>query len=45
MQKRKLRDIPGVGGVQEQILSGIGIKSCSDILKRACELYVCVSEH
>ncbi len=45
MKERKVRDIPGVGSVQESLLAGIGIVSCQDILEKAAEIYVSVTEH
>jgi hypothetical protein len=45
MKERKVRDIPGIGGVQEALLAGIGVVSCQDILEKAAEIYVSVTEH
>jgi len=45
MRERKIREIPGIGGVQEQLLAGIGVNSCPDIIEKAAEIFCCVSEH
>ena len=44
MRPRKVRDIPGVGGVQEQLLAGLGIKNCEDLVKHAEAVYVNMTE-
>ena len=35
-----MRKIPGIGKVNEMILSGIGIEYCSDVIEKAPEIYV-----
>jgi len=35
-----VRKIPGIGKINEMILSGIGIHHCRDILEKATEVYV-----
>lgn len=45
MAAKKVRDIPGVGGVLEQQLAGIGIITCGDILEKATELYIILNEN
>ena len=45
MAEKKVRDIPGVGGVLEQQLSGIGVLTCKDIIEKAAELYICLNEN
>ena len=32
MNTKVVRQLPGVGGVQEQLLSGLGIKTCADMI-------------
>jgi nucleotidyltransferase/DNA polymerase involved in DNA repair len=38
MERLPIRKIPGVGKINEQILSGMGIKKCRDTLKRSTEI-------
>ncbi len=45
MAERKARDIPGVGGVLEQMLAGMEIQTCQHIYEKATEIYLCLSEH
>jgi DNA polymerase kappa len=40
MNKLPLRKIPGVGKVNEQILSGMGIKMCPDTLNHAMDISI-----
>ena len=40
MMPQPVRKIPGIGKINEMILSGIGITQCSDILEKACEIYI-----
>lgn len=34
-----VRKIPGIGNVTEHILSGLGIKTCGDILLKKLDIY------
>ena len=45
MRHKKVRDIPGVGKVQEQTLIGLGIKTVEDILAHAPELFINYTEN
>ena len=45
MAPLKVREIPGVGGVLEQQLAGIGIFSCQDIIEKATELYIVLNDN
>lgn len=45
MSERTVRDIPGVGGVLETQLAGLGIVTCSDVLKKAPEIYTCFNQN
>lgn len=45
MKERKVRDIPGVGGVMETQLRGIGVHNCADVLDKAIEVYICFTEN
>lgn len=38
-----VRKIPGIGGVNEQILKGIGIETCGDILLKKAEIWLTMS--
>ena len=40
MAKLPIRKIPGVGKINEQILAGMGIKVCPDIIDKAPMIYV-----
>ena len=45
-----MKDLPitklqGVGKVHNSILSGLGIKTCKDLLAKACEVYVTYTEN
>jgi hypothetical protein len=44
MRPKKVRDIPGVGKVQEQMLIGLDINCVGDILNKAVELYLNFTE-
>jgi nucleotidyltransferase/DNA polymerase involved in DNA repair len=37
MMKLLVRKLPGVGKVNEQILSGLGINTCRDVVEKAPE--------
>lgn len=41
MKDLPIRKIPGIGNVTEQILKGIGIEKCSQILERIIDLKIC----
>ena len=40
MEKLPIRKVPGVGKINEQILSGMGIKMCRDTLKNGAEIQI-----
>lgn len=45
LSKLTVRKIPGIGSQSEQLLNGLGIATCSDILSRSTELYVAFTEN
>ena len=45
MTPKKVRDIPGVGSVQEQILIGLGINTVEEILQFAPDIYINFTEN
>jgi len=45
LAKLPIRKIPGIGSQSEQLLNGLGIKTCSDILNHLPELYVAFTEN
>jgi len=45
MASKKVRDIPGCGKVYEQILYGLGILNCQEILEKAIEIYINFTEN
>ena len=45
MMDLPVRKIPGVGKVNEHILSGLNIYSCKDLVEKATEVYVTFTEH
>ena len=40
MTEQPVRKIPGIGKINEMILSGIGIHLCRDILDKAAQVYI-----
>ncbi|KAL4479510.1 hypothetical protein ABPG72_011832 [Tetrahymena utriculariae] len=44
MKDLPIRKIPGIGNVTEQILKGIGIDSCSQILERIIDIKICFKD-
>lgn len=44
MDERSLKDIPGIGGVTEQTLNGLGITQSKDIRNYLVEIYINFSE-
>ena len=40
MRKLPIRKVPGVGKINEQILSGMGIKYCQDTLERSIDIII-----
>jgi DNA polymerase kappa len=42
---QKIGRIPGIGKLNEEILNGLGIHTCSDIISKAGCLYVNYSEN
>ena len=45
MGQRPIRKIPGIGNVNEQLLIGLGIHTCEDILKKKREIKICFTEN
>ena len=45
MAKRPIRKIPGIGSVSEQLLIGLGIHSCEELLKKQREVKICFTEN
>ena len=45
MAKLPVRKLPGVGKVNDQILSGLGIVSCRDTLEHAIEININFTEN
>lgn len=45
MNKRPIRKIPGIGSVNEQLLFGLGVHSCEDILNKKREIKICFTEN
>ena len=43
--KRPIRKIGGIGSVSEQLLIGIGVHTCEDILKKKREIKICFTEN
>lgn len=43
--KRPVRKIPGIGSVSEQLLIGLGIHICEDILRKKREVKICFTEN
>ncbi|EDK31392.1 DNA polymerase kappa protein (macronuclear) [Tetrahymena thermophila SB210] len=44
MKDLPIRKIPGIGNVTEQILKGIGIEKCSQILERVIDIKICFKD-
>eukprot|EP00347_Sterkiella_histriomuscorum_P000280 403376484 len=44
MRAKKVRDVPGVGRVHEQVLIGLDINTCDEILKKAADIYINFTE-
>lgn len=44
MVKLPIRKIPGIGNVSEQILLGLGIENCGQILQNLCDIKIVFSE-
>lgn len=40
MLSQPVRKIPGIGKINEMILSGIEINSCRDVIEKATEIYI-----
>ena len=40
MMPQPVNKIPGIGKINKILLAGIGISKCSDILEKACEIYI-----
>ena len=45
MADRKVREVPGVGTVSDQFLSGLGIHTCKDLLENAIKIYITHNEN
>ena len=43
MMDQPIRKIPGIGKINEMILSGIGIEYCRDLIEKSTEIYVTFS--
>jgi DNA polymerase kappa len=43
--KLPVRKIPGIGNCAEQILHGIGVKTCQDILNNLVDIYIGFTEN
>jgi len=40
MQNKKIRDIPGIGSTLEQILNGLGVQTCQNVVSRLPHLFI-----
>ena len=40
LRQKPVRCLPGIGKVNEMILSGIGVNNCGDVIERANEIYI-----
>ena len=45
MYKMSIRKIPGIGNMNEQVLNGMGIQSCKDMIEKALEIYLGYSDN
>jgi len=45
LEKLPVRKIPGIGNSYEQVLNGLGINICKDIINNLSDLYVAFTEH
>ena len=45
MAPKKVREVPGVGKVQEQILIGLDINTCDNILAKAADIFINLTEN
>jgi len=45
MMDLPVRKVPGIGKVNEHILSGLNIYTCKDIYEKAAEVYVTFTEY
>ena len=45
MSEKKVREVPKIGKVYEQVLIGLGINTCSDILEKALDIYINFTEN
>lgn len=45
MSKKPIRKIPGIGSVNEQLLIGLGVHNCEDILSKKKEIKICFTEN
>jgi|LauGreDrversion4_2_1035121.scaffolds.fasta_scaffold226698_4 DNA polymerase kappa len=40
-----VRKVPGIGKINEQILSGLGIVKCKDVIEKAAEIFINFTEN
>ena len=45
LEKLPVRKIPGIGNSYEQVLNGLGINSCKDIINNLSDLYIAFTEN
>ena len=45
MQKLEVAQIPGVGKVNSQVLSGMGIRTCEELSRHAFDVKLCFTEN
>ena len=45
MSPKKVREVPGIGKVHEQILIGLDVNTCEDILTKAADIYINFTEN
>ena len=45
MAQTPIRKVPGIGQMNEQVLNGLGVFTCKDILNAACEIFVNFTEN
>jgi DNA polymerase kappa len=44
MRHKEVRNVPGIGKVNEQILIGLGINNCQEIIDKAIDIYLNFTE-
>ena len=45
MLSLQIRKVPGVGKINEQILTGLGIITCKQVLEKATEIFINFTEN